>query len=217
MVHGDLKGVRRLDCHPLPLPTDFVNQANILIRKDYRACLADFGLSTIVRVAPRTSTGGPFPPLTSENSIESGISLMSYTSGGTRRWMSPETLWPEMFGLKTSRPSKQSDCYSLAMTVYEVCGRYVMAERYFLLMKYDQVLYGKVPYWELPEIPAVARILEGVRPKKPPEATNFGFTDGLWKIVERCWSEDRDARPDVKAILSQLNYAAWTWGRGQPM
>ena len=129
--------------------------------------------------------------------------------------MSPETLAPEMFGFETSRPSRQSDCYSLAMTVYEVCGRNIMAQRYFVLMKYDQVLYGKEPYWDLPENRAVVQIIDGVRPKKPPSAANFGFTDGLWKIVEHCWSEDRDSRPDVKAILSQLNYAACAWGRGQ--
>jgi len=101
------------------------------------------------------------------------------------------------------------------MTVYEVCGRNIMAQRYFVLMKYDQVLYGKEPYWDLPENRAVVQIIDGVRPKKPPSAANFGFTDGLWKIVEHCWSEDRDSRPDVKAILSQLNYAACAWGRGQ--
>ena len=103
------------------------------------------------------------------------------------------------------------------MTIYEVGGPNIMAERYFLLTKYDQVLYGKEPYWEVPEDRAVVKILDGVRPKKPPSAANFGFTDGLWKVVERCWSEDRDARPNVKDILSQLDYAAWTWGRGQHM
>lgn len=63
----------------------------------------------------------------------------------------------------------------------------------------------------------MVKILGGVRPEKPPSAAKFGFTDGLWKVVERCWSEDRDARPDVKAILSQLHYAAWAWGKERPM
>jgi serine/threonine protein kinase len=49
---------------------------------------------------------------------------MSFTSGGTRRWMSPELLDPEMFGILPSegdRPTRQSDCYALGMVIYEVC------------------------------------------------------------------------------------------------
>ena len=33
--------------------------------------------------------------------------------------------------------------------------------------------------------------------------------------MERCWVADRDARPDVKAVLSQLNHVAWAWGGDQ--
>ena len=128
IVHGDLKGVRSLSRHPLQLPTDLMNQANILIKKDHRACLADFGLSTIVYAAPRAPTNGTLPLLTPETSTDSKTSLVPYTSGGTRRWMSPETLVPEMFGMEECRPSKQSDCYSFAMTVYEVCSRLVVLE-----------------------------------------------------------------------------------------
>jgi len=82
-------------------------------------------------------------------------------------------------------------------------------------MKCDQVLCGNAPYRGFSENVAVNAILNGVRPRKPHQAINLGFTDGLWKIMERCWMVDRDARPDVKAILSQLNYAAWTWDRNR--
>ena len=47
-------------------------------------------------------------------------SLMSFTPGGTTRWMSPELLDPDRYGLPDSRPTKQSDCYALGMVVYEV-------------------------------------------------------------------------------------------------
>ena len=120
IAHGDLKGVRWLGCHTSRFPADSINKANILIKKDHRACLADFGLLTIAYAAPRVSTNPPPLPLTPEISMDSGTSLVSYVSGGTCRWMSPETLFPEMFEMKECRPSKQSDCYSLAMTVYEV-------------------------------------------------------------------------------------------------
>ena len=48
---------------------------------------------------------------------------MSFTAGGTYRWMSPELLDPERFGMPGSgdnRPTRQSDCYALGMVIYEV-------------------------------------------------------------------------------------------------
>ena len=48
---------------------------------------------------------------------------MSFAAGGTRRWMSPELLDPELFDIPQSegdRPTKQSDCYALGMVIYEV-------------------------------------------------------------------------------------------------
>jgi len=51
---------------------------------------------------------------------------MSFTSGGTRRWMSPELMDPERFGIPGSednRPTRQSDCYALGMVIYEVSIR----------------------------------------------------------------------------------------------
>jgi hypothetical protein len=58
---------------------------------------------------------------------------MSFTAGGTRRWMSPELLNPEMFGIPQSegdRPTSQSDCHALGMVIYEVrvrTNRFVVA------------------------------------------------------------------------------------------
>ena len=54
-------------------------------------------------------------------------------------------------------------------------------------------------------------ILRGVRPKKPHAADSLGFTDGLWRVVERSWVVDTNARPDVKAILYHLAHAASSW------
>ena len=89
-------------------------QGNILINKSFRACLADFGLSTVVGVERDTAAN---PSLIS---VASEISLMSFTEGGTARWMSPELLDPDRFGMIDCRPTKQSDCYALGMVVYEV-------------------------------------------------------------------------------------------------
>jgi hypothetical protein len=57
----------------------------------------------------------------------------------------------------------------------------------------------------------VNQIMEGVRPVKPEETKRLGFSDELWKMVELCWLEDRDARPVVQDILSSLKDAAAFW------
>ena len=89
-------------------------KVNILINKDRQACIADFGLSTITGVTT---------PGSARSSLASMDSLMSFTGGGTRRWMSPELMDPERFGmpeLEDNRPTRQSDCYALGMVIYEV-------------------------------------------------------------------------------------------------
>jgi serine/threonine protein kinase len=108
---------------------------NILINKNRRACLADFGLSTITGVATRAPAGVSqvslisddplmsFAPGASWTSLVSDDTLMSFIVGGTHRWMSPELLDPELFGIPQSegdRPTRQSDCYALGMVIYEV-------------------------------------------------------------------------------------------------
>jgi len=92
-------------------------KANILIDDARRARVADFGLSTVTGVATRAAAGPP------RSSLISDDTLMSFTGGGTHRWMSPELLHPERFGMlesENNRPTRQSDCYALGMVIYEV-------------------------------------------------------------------------------------------------
>ena len=42
-------------------------------------------------------------------------------SCGTTRWMSPELLDPNRFN-SDGLPSRESDCYTLGMVIYEVSG-----------------------------------------------------------------------------------------------
>jgi serine/threonine protein kinase len=132
MGHGDLKGVRVFS-NEMSLHLHLTHpKANILINKKRRACLADFGLSTITGVATRVAAGASQASLISSDSLTplaagasrmsliSDDSLMSFTAGGTCRWMSPELLDPEPFGVQGDRPTRQSDCYALGMVIYEV-------------------------------------------------------------------------------------------------
>ena len=105
IVHGDLKGVSYIPAAELTVNAEN-KQANILIGSDYRARLADFGLTT---VADESATG----------------SLMdNFGMRGTMRWMAPELLNPEKFGItKESQirlPSRGTDIYALGMTILEV-------------------------------------------------------------------------------------------------
>jgi len=74
------------------------------------------------------------------------------------------------------------------------------------------VLCGHHPYLEFEsDIFAVHKIMEGVRPMKPEGSKRLGFSDKLWRTIELCWLEDRNARPGVEDILSCLNDAAALW------
>ena len=120
VVHGDLKGVRMFLTRNVSVLTSLpYPQANILINGDRRACIADFGLSTVTGIATHAAAAA----MASRASLMSNETLMSFTGGGTRRWMSPELLYPERFGVLESegdRPTRQSDCYALGMVIYEV-------------------------------------------------------------------------------------------------
>jgi len=77
-------------------------QHNILITNETppRACLADFGLSTL---APSTQGG-----------------TATTTTGGTPTHMAPEILVPSRFGQSSARPTQPADIYALGMVIYEV-------------------------------------------------------------------------------------------------
>jgi serine/threonine protein kinase len=172
------------------------------------ACLADFGFSTITSVEHRTAANA------SMISVVSKTSLMSFTAGGTPRWMSPELLDSDRFGANDNRPTKKSDCYAFGMVVYEVRIDVVVPALGKVGLTYDQVLCGNPPYWEITNSWAVTiAITEGDRPKRPEAAETLGFTKELWRIVQRCWLVDPSSRPDVRTILSHLNHATWSWER----
>jgi serine/threonine protein kinase len=137
-----------------PILLSFFVKANILIDQAGHACLADFGLLTIIT--------DPTNLLTSS----------SYTQGGTARWMSPELIAPQRFGLKSCHPTESSDCYALGMVIYETIS-------------------GKLPFHEDTDLTVFVKVLEGERPPRGAK-----FKEGLWRMLEHCWRVSTEQPPD---------------------
>ena len=137
-------------------------KANILIDRTGQACLADFGLLTII------------------SDPKNLLSSSSCTQGGTVRWMSPELLSPQRFGLKNSRPTKPSDCYALGMVVYETIS-------------------GNLPFHKHADLTVITKVLEGERPPR-----GARFTESLWKMLEFCWASQPNDRPSIEYVLQCL-------------
>jgi len=134
---------------------------NILIKNDGRACLADFGLTRILAEFTSSSSKDP---------------------GGTVVRMSPEMLWPEVFGMRDGKPTKQSDVYALGILIYEV-------------------VCGYRPHPESGEWAAAEKLQQGVFPLRP----KVGFTDSLWNTLESCWQAKREMRPNADDVLRKLD------------
>ena len=162
MSHGDLKGVRSRRLTPLSLVLRLSVKANILIDRTGQARIADFGLLTII-----SDPTNVFPS-------------SSYTQGGTARWMGPELIDPQRFGLENSCPTRSSDCYALGMVIYETIS-------------------GHLPFHEHTDLTVFVKVLQGVHPPR-----GVGFADSLWGMLELCWEPHPDARPSAEDVLQCL-------------
>jgi hypothetical protein len=119
-------------------------------------------------------------------------SSSSFPHGGTVRWMSPELLYPEDFGLKDSRRTKRSDCYALGMVIYEV-------------------LSGQVPFSPHRSFTIAVRVSRGERPERPRGAEREWFANSVWEALERCWAPKPDDRPRIGDVHQCLEEASRFW------
>ena len=99
------------------------------------------------------------------------------------RWMSRELLISDQTGLK--RPTKQSDCYALAMVIYEV-------------------LSGQVPFAPFGPFVAMRKVMDGECPQRPGGVEGARFTNDLWQTLNLCWAAQPENRPSSSAILECL-------------
>ena len=127
--------------------------------------------------------------------------------GGTFPWMSPELLFPLRIG-SDGCPTRESDCYALAMVIYEVSWVHSLR---WLLTYQSQVLTGLQPFHHMFAYTVVSAVLRGERPEKPLDAESLGFSDALWELIELCWSESISVRPTAQMLLDFLSSASLTW------
>ena len=155
-----------------------------------RACLADFGLMTMVL--------DPKQPLSCSAQLE----------GGTMVFMAPELLIPREFGFTESLPTQKSDIYAFGSVIYQVRDQ----DRGYLSCAYTiQVLTGGIPFQSLRLGEIAVSVIGGKRPPKPRNALNIGFSDPLWDFVQCCWSGKLELRPLVTEVASRLEKAAAAW------
>jgi len=139
-----------------------VVKSNVLIDQTGNARLADFGLLTIL------------------SDPANHLSSSSFTQGGSARWMSPELIDPQRFGLEHSCPTKSSDCYALGMVIYETIS-------------------GHLPFHQHADLTVFVKVLAGERPSR-----GAGFADSLWKMFGQCWVPQPNERPAIRDVLQCL-------------
>ncbi|KZT57402.1 kinase-like protein, partial [Calocera cornea HHB12733] len=146
-----------------------IKGANILVASDGHPVLADFGLSVI-------------------DSQNTQGQTTSQTFAGSARWMAPERLVPDEYGLsgRTSR-TPASDVYSFGLTIYEIYS-------------------GRVPFYGLGNIEASMAAVGGKRPPHPgDDATRRGLTPRLWTYITRCWEAQPASRPGLADLAQYLD------------
>ena len=109
------------------------------------------------------------------------------------RWVSPELLLDE------SHVTKESDIFSFGMVIIEVrSGLPVTCQPTHLSFK---VFTGNPPFAEAAMEVALLRIMSGGRPRRP---NRSDFTQSLWALTQRCWSQKPEDRPDIREVIELL-------------
>ena len=72
----------------------------------------------------------------------------------------------------------------------------------------SQLVTGKMPFTEDGDYNVVNLISMGKRPPKPSRFEAPGMTPVVWKIAEKCWRQKAKDRPEVDAVLQDLQSLA---------
>ncbi|EMD33057.1 hypothetical protein CERSUDRAFT_118131 [Gelatoporia subvermispora B] len=155
-----------------------MKSANVLINAHRAACISDFGLAALA--------------------YSSKLVTVSVQAGSTR-WMAPELLDPEQFGLVRAELSTQSDVFALGMILWEL-------------------FTGRIPYYHLQkDAQVMSNILRAIRPKRPAQAGPLGLDDDIWALTEACWADNLQERPPMTAVIVRLKDALARFGDAETL
>ncbi|KAF9469341.1 kinase-like domain-containing protein [Collybia nuda] len=146
---------------------------NILIDGNGKACIADFGLTDFIETL--------------------GDGSASHYQGSTR-WLAPELIHPDDFGLTAFQKTRATDIYAFAYVILEI-------------------FTGNLPFVDIAnDAEVIYRVIQGVRPRKPVEYNDPGVIveDYMWDMVERCWEHHPSERMTITDVLRNLE----NWNRG---
>jgi len=111
---------------------------------------------------------------------------------GTILWTAPELFdYDETEDAPPAKPTTASDMYSWACVCYEI-------------------FVGKYPFWHIKRpIQAIPlHVKGGGRPQQPHESypswTTYGLNTAIWSIMEECWKESPNERPEIEYTIAQL-------------
>ena len=72
----------------------------------------------------------------------------------------------------------------------------------------SQLVTERMPFPEFTDPGVTIMISKGKRPPKPRHFDAPGITPAVWKIAKRCWHEKAKERPEVNAVLQDLENLA---------
>ena len=155
-------------------------QSNILVDGSGCARIADFSLARVTQ------------------DLDHSLSAL-FDRGHAVRWTAPEILQGH------GTYSKRADVFSFAMVIIEVRYRSPDACGHLVITISQQIFTGFSPFSHRQPAAVVSAILAS---KRPPQPAHPSFTNKLWILTQRCWTQDPQLRPEVSEVL-QFLHSSW--------
>ncbi|KXN91147.1 putative serine/threonine-protein kinase roco4 [Leucoagaricus sp. SymC.cos] len=120
----------------------------------------------------------------------STATLSGFTTGGdsfSGRWTAPELMKEVQDPNNPTRATKKGDIWSVACVAYEV-------------------LSSRAPYFQHAVVAAFVSAIQlrKERPQRPTGKGDFPIDDRVWRLLEKCWNFDPNARPECHRVLEKF-------------
>jgi len=149
---------------------------NILLTKDLQCKVADFGGAKIVKYTMSTTT---------HTEVTQGQM--------TRAYAAPERLLTK----RKPRPKKEQDTYSFGVIIHGILSRELPLAQFSSEAEYLEA----VKEGERPDIEAIVTLKEDHSSLEG----DLAIIDCLVSVMERCWQQNPDSRPNMIVIRDELS------------